>query len=63
MAKAAERHADQVVVSSDNPRSEAQQKIISEICSGFEKNSFEVEADRKLAIAPSSIRRCCISGW
>ncbi len=50
MAKAAERHADQVVVSSDNPRSEAQQKIISEICSGFEKNSFEVEADRKLAI-------------
>ncbi|MBD1389953.1 UDP-N-acetylmuramoyl-L-alanyl-D-glutamate--2,6-diaminopimelate ligase [Neiella sp. HB171785] len=36
MAKAAEQYADQVIVTADNPRSEAQQDISADIINGFQ---------------------------
>jgi UDP-N-acetylmuramoyl-L-alanyl-D-glutamate--2,6-diaminopimelate ligase len=57
MGAAARRLADDVVVTSDNPRSEAPEAIISAIVSGAESarprdqsSSMEVEADRRAAI-------------
>lgn len=51
MAKVAEKYADKIIVTTDNPRHENPQKIIDEVMSGF--SSFEnVEAvlDRRQAI-------------
>jgi UDP-N-acetylmuramoyl-L-alanyl-D-glutamate--2,6-diaminopimelate ligase len=52
MAAAAERHADRVVVTSDNPRHEDPEAIIDEIMSGFRDASPVLrESDRAAAIA------------
>ena len=54
MAKVAEQLADFVIVTSDNPRTEKPQNIISEIVAGFENPrspKITVEQDRKKAIA------------
>ncbi|MDG1845812.1 MAG: UDP-N-acetylmuramoyl-L-alanyl-D-glutamate--2,6-diaminopimelate ligase [Acidimicrobiales bacterium] len=51
MAKLAERYADRVILTSDNPRNEDPEKIISETMSGFRNpTAVIVEADRKAAI-------------
>ncbi len=52
MAKVAEQHADAVVVTSDNPRSEPAQEIIEQICLGMERSSAAtVIPNRASAIA------------
>jgi UDP-N-acetylmuramoyl-L-alanyl-D-glutamate--2,6-diaminopimelate ligase len=53
MARVAEQLADFVIVTSDNPRTERPEDIISEIVAGFESRNSEkitVEADRRKAI-------------
>ncbi|MDB5324640.1 MAG: murE [Phycisphaerales bacterium] len=53
MAKIAEQLADEIYVTSDNPRTENPQAILEEVCTGFGANSgkrVSVEADRRLAI-------------
>ena len=52
MAAVAERRADCVVVTSDNPRSEKPAAILSQILLGFASpDAVQVEPDRALAIA------------
>jgi UDP-N-acetylmuramoyl-L-alanyl-D-glutamate--2,6-diaminopimelate ligase len=52
MAAAAQKNADQIVVTSDNPRSENPATIISQILLGLtHSESVRVQADRALAIA------------
>ncbi len=52
MAAVAEQHADQVVVTSDNPRSENPLAIISQIMLGLShRDAVHVQADRAAAIA------------
>jgi UDP-N-acetylmuramoyl-L-alanyl-D-glutamate--2,6-diaminopimelate ligase len=52
MAAVAEKNADRVVVTSDNPRSEKPEAIISQILLGLSHHdSVEVQADRARAIA------------
>ena len=52
MAAAAEKGADRIVVTSDNPRSEDPDSIIGQVLRGFSHNGVaEVQADRALAIA------------
>ncbi len=54
MAAAAEKGADHIVVTSDNPRSEDPLSIIGQVLKGFSRNGVaEVEPDRALAIARS----------
>ncbi|MEX1010804.1 MAG: UDP-N-acetylmuramoyl-L-alanyl-D-glutamate--2,6-diaminopimelate ligase [Balneolaceae bacterium] len=51
MAKAAEKWADRIVVTSDNPRSESPESIIGDIMNGFNPDTkVRVEPDRKVAI-------------
>jgi len=53
MAKAAEQLADSAIVTSDNPRTERPEDIISEIVAGFENpnsQKIKIEPDRKKAI-------------
>ena len=53
MAKVAEQLADFIVVTSDNPRTERAEDIISEIVAGFENpasDTIAIEPDRKKAI-------------
>jgi len=51
MGKIAEDLADKVIVTSDNPRSENPQQIITDILAGFRSvNNVVVEPDRELAI-------------
>jgi len=53
MARIAERLADRVIVTSDNPRSEAPQAIIDEIVAGFshsDRPRAEIRPDRREAI-------------
>ena len=51
MGKIAEDYADKVIVTSDNPRTENPQQIITDILAGFKSvNDVVVEADRELAI-------------
>jgi len=53
MARAAEQLADFIIVTSDNPRTEEPDDIISDIVAGFERphsTAITVEADRKKAI-------------
>lgn len=52
MAAAAARHADVVIITSDNPRSEDPAAIIAQIVPGLADTSvdYEVEVDRRLAI-------------
>jgi UDP-N-acetylmuramoyl-L-alanyl-D-glutamate--2,6-diaminopimelate ligase len=52
MAAVVEKNADRVVVTSDNPRSEKPENIISQILLGLSHDEcVEVQADRALAIA------------
>lgn len=52
MARIAETHADEVIVTSDNPRSEDPQQIIANILSGISRMKIvTVEPDRAAAIA------------
>ena len=53
MARVAEQLADFIIVTSDNPRTERPEDIISEIVTGFEKptsQTITIEPDRKKAI-------------
>ncbi len=51
MGEIAEKLADKVIVTSDNPRSENPQQIITDILAGIKKvNEVVVEPDRELAI-------------
>ncbi|MBM31017.1 MAG: hypothetical protein CMD77_08940 [Gammaproteobacteria bacterium] len=50
MAREAEKLADNIYVTSDNPRSEDPEKIISEIVAGFSAEKHRVFSDRKDAI-------------
>lgn len=50
MAAAAERSADCVVVTSDNPRTESPEAIIEDIRTGFAKDPVACEVDRRKAI-------------
>ena len=51
MGAIAEKYADKVIITSDNPRSENPQQIITDILAGIEKvNDVIVEPDRELAI-------------
>ena len=50
MAKAAELYADKIIVTSDNPRTEDPQKIITDIVNGFGRGSYGVVLNRKSAI-------------
>ena len=52
MAAVVEKNADHVVVTSDNPRSEKPENIISQILLGLSHHQcVQVQADRALAIA------------
>ena len=52
MAAIAERNADKVVVTSDNPRSEAPEAIVAQIVAGLSASSrAQVQTDRASAIA------------
>ena len=52
MAQAAERQADRVVVTSDNPRSEAPERIVAQVVAGLAAPAqARVEVDRARAIA------------
>lgn len=53
MANVAQKYADKIIVTSDNPRTENLNKIINDILAGFEKQAnktITVEPDRKKAI-------------
>lgn len=50
MGRAAEDFADNVVLTSDNPRSESPEEIMRQIASGMKGRPAYVEADRKRAI-------------
>lgn len=50
MAKSAEKFGDEVVVTSDNPRTENPESILEEIKAGFLKNKFVAIVDRRKAI-------------
>jgi UDP-N-acetylmuramoyl-L-alanyl-D-glutamate--2,6-diaminopimelate ligase len=51
MAKAAQKYANKIVVTSDNPRTENPDDIINDVLLGFSnKNNVQVEADRGKAI-------------
>jgi len=57
MAAAAEKGADHVVVTSDNPRSEDPARIIEQVLQGFSRRDVaEVQPDRALAIAHTVAR-------
>ena len=51
MAAAAERSADKIIVTSDNPRNESPAVIIEDICAGFSPSAdYQIIQDRRLAI-------------
>lgn len=50
MASVAERFADHVIVTSDNPRTEDPEAIIRDICSGFDRDTHLCISDRAQAI-------------
>ena len=51
MASIAEKFSDQVIVTSDNPRSEDPMNIISDILAGFKNSKPFIEPDRRAAIS------------
>lgn len=50
MARAVEEFSDFAIVTSDNPRSESPDAIISEVIRGFQSDRYHIEPDRKKAI-------------
>lgn len=50
MGRIAEKNADHVVITDDNPRNEDGSKIIADILKGCTKSSIQVERDRRKAI-------------
>ncbi len=50
MGHIAEKYSDYVLFTNDNPRTEDEKKIMSDILNGLEKNNHEVIYDRKEAI-------------
>ena len=50
MARAAEKFADRIVLTSDNSRNENPDQIFSDIISGFTTDSYEIIEDREKAI-------------
>ena len=50
MARIAEKYAKSIIVTTDNPRSEPIDQIITDIKKGFKKNNFKIILDRKKAI-------------
>ncbi len=56
MAAAAERGADAVVVTSDNPRTESADLILADIAKGLTKPARMIEVDRRAAIAQTVAR-------
>lgn len=50
MAQIAERYADSVIVTADNPRTENQGQIFSDMVAGFSKQKHQLIADRREAI-------------
>ena len=50
MARVAERYADRVIVTNDNPRGEDEKKIFADIEGGFTMKNHGVIRDRALAI-------------
>jgi UDP-N-acetylmuramoyl-L-alanyl-D-glutamate--2,6-diaminopimelate ligase len=50
MGAAAAAHADELIVTSDNPRSEDPDAIIAEVLSGIDRNDARTEPDRARAI-------------
>lgn len=50
MAEIAERYADNIIVTDDNPRTEDPQNIIDNICQGFSANKHQIIRDREQAI-------------
>jgi UDP-N-acetylmuramoyl-L-alanyl-D-glutamate--2,6-diaminopimelate ligase len=52
MAAAAERRADRLILTDDNPRSEDPQRIMRDICAGFvHPERVRIEHNRAVAIA------------
>jgi UDP-N-acetylmuramoyl-L-alanyl-D-glutamate--2,6-diaminopimelate ligase len=51
MAEAAERMADRVVITSDNPRTEDPERILDDVAAGFTRNDYVRIEDRRQAIA------------
>jgi len=56
MAAAAERYGDQIIVTTDNPRTEDPMAIIADVEKGFQKKSYHSICDREEAIH-EAIRR------
>lgn len=50
MAAVAEKYSDCVIVTSDNPRTEDEQKILRDIEKGFKEKKYEIISDREDAI-------------
>lgn len=50
MAKVAERYADRIIITNDNPRNEDENKIIEDVKSGFVQKNHAVITDRAEAI-------------
>lgn len=50
MAKAVDKFADYIYVTSDNPRTENPEQIISDVIKGIEKNRFETITERPIAV-------------
>jgi UDP-N-acetylmuramoyl-L-alanyl-D-glutamate--2,6-diaminopimelate ligase len=51
MAAVAERMADRVIITSDNPRTEDPERILDDIAAGFTRADYERVEDRRQAIA------------
>jgi UDP-N-acetylmuramoyl-L-alanyl-D-glutamate--2,6-diaminopimelate ligase len=51
MGSVAERGADVVIVTSDNPRTEDPERILDDIAAGFRRQEYERIEDRRQAIA------------
>jgi UDP-N-acetylmuramoyl-L-alanyl-D-glutamate--2,6-diaminopimelate ligase len=50
MGKAAAENSDWAIVTSDNPRNERPEDIISDIVKGINSKNYEIQPDRKIAI-------------
>ncbi len=50
MGRAAEKYSDQIIITSDNPRSEAPLTICQEVAKGLTKKEALIEVDRRVAI-------------